>query len=84
MGDTKADTICAIEGAVEVESTKSKGSPKKKTLKAGQCAAKFSKGQTKVLPSTKKQWKEIRSLVKSITIADDVKGRGKGKGSRKK
>ena len=70
-GDVSADTICAIEGKVEVRAIKAKGKKaSSKIINKGQCVTKMAKGKVKKLKSTKKQWKTIRRLVKSISIED--------------
>lgn len=45
-GDTERDTICALEGTIEVSATAAKGKKAKpKKLKAGQCVTKMKKGK---------------------------------------
>jgi len=73
-GSVEDDTVCSIEGNVEVVSTKTKPKKKRKArvkpkrLKSMQCVTDMGKGKTRLLKKTKKRWKKVKAAMDSITI----------------
>jgi hypothetical protein len=64
-GDVKVDAICALDGTVEVRSTKNE-KLKPMTCNAGTCASKLSKGK---LAPMKPKPKQVQGFLKQVTIA---------------
>jgi len=75
-GDVERDTICALEGSIEVVSTKAKKRKKRKkkankpkVVKAGKCVTKLSKGKTKAL---KPKAKDVKLYLAEVLITDEA------------